>query len=356
MTLTSQLNQLLANTNDALQVIERVEALSLLCGDEVYQQAFLRLTGLRLSMTEARRIWRGLTSGARAATFAGQTTRQLRSRLLKAISYRQSQPAESLFAGTLHHTRLNHLLAEKRNRCDTTPLGVLLLAIDQYDKLDLMLSPSTRQRCLDQLAGLIKGLIRDHDCAFWPDPGHGVLLLTDTERAHTFAVAERIRVTVRNASPPDLGTLPDPQLSCSIGLASYPHDGLHARRLLNTAEKHLHQAAIYGDCCCPADAERRRETRRPVSAVVEFQDTSRRQYRQALVLDISRHGIAIGCNAPLEKGSQLTIRFRQPFWPVEHELQGTVRQSGSAYNAALPRFGVEFLQPASELFEPVLFN
>lgn len=356
MTLNRQLKQLFATAIDARQALEKVEALALLSGDEVYRQAFLQLTGLRLTVTEARRIWRGITAGARAATFAGLTTSQLRSRLLKAVSYRKNLPAGSLFAGSEHHTRLNHLLADKRNRRDVSPLGVLLVVIDRCDNMQLMLPPTALQRCQEQIAELVKEQIREQDQAFWPTPGHGVLLLTETERNHAFAVAERIRRVIGRANLPMLSDLPDPRLSCSIGLASYPHDGLHARRLLHTAEKHLHQAALCGDCCCPADAERRRETRRQVSAMVEFHDTTRRRYRQALVLDISRHGIAIGCHAPLEKGSQLTIRFRQPFWPVERELQGTVRQAGTAYGDALPRFGVEFVQPAAELADIPLFN
>jgi len=356
MTLTSQLTQLFASAPDALQIIDRVEALALLSGDDVYREAFLQLTGMKLSADEARRAWRGVTAGARAATFAGQSERQLRNRLLKALNFRRRLPAGGIFAGTEHHTRLNHLLAEKRNQKDDSPLGVLMLAIDRFEQLELQLPPATLKRFQEQLATLVREQIREPDCAFWPEPGRGVLLLTEAGREQAFAVAERIRVSLKSASLPAIAALSVQELSCSIGLAGYPGDGLHARRLLNTAEKHLHQAAVHGNRCCPADAERRRHIRRQVNAMVEFHDAVRHQYRQALVLDISELGIAIGCNTPLEKGARLTLRFRQPFWPVEQELQGTVRQAGSAYGDALPRFGVEFLQPATNLCTPILFN
>jgi len=157
---------------------------------------------------------------------------------------------------------------------------------------------------------------------------------------------------VEKESFPGQWSLPNENLTVSIGLADYPQDGMHPGSLLRFAEEQLELAQATGNRCVPNEAERRRETRRKVCTMVEVEYSDKSGFMPAMAVDISSGGMAIGGDLALKAGMPLTIRFKAPFWPKDRTVQGLVRQSSLLSYNKLPRFGLEFLQKENFLIPP----
>lgn len=119
--------------------------------------------------------------------------------------------------------------------------SLLMLDLDSFKAYNDMYGHPSGDRLLNQIGEIISGAIRNGDQAFryGGDEFAAILPQTDAENAHT--VAERVRECV--AAEMDDRHL---AVTCSIGLASYPSDGVLPGELVNTADTALYYAKSTG--------------------------------------------------------------------------------------------------------------
>ena len=115
------------------------------------------------------------------------------------------------------------------------PFALLLLDLDDLKTINDRLGHLTGNRALNRLARVMKEHCRATDVAARYGGDEFAILLLDADGERAQNVAERISSCLR--SQPD-----SPSLSVSIGYSVYPHDGLSASELLESADKRLYQS------------------------------------------------------------------------------------------------------------------
>jgi len=119
--------------------------------------------------------------------------------------------------------------------------SLLMLDLDSFKAYNDVYGHPSGDRLLNQMGEIISGSIRNADQAFryGGDEFAVILPQTDTGDAHT--VAERVRECI--AAEMEARQV---AVTCSIGLASYPSDGVLSGELVNTADTALYFAKSTG--------------------------------------------------------------------------------------------------------------
>ena len=78
------------------------------------------------------------------------------------------------------------------------------------------------------------------------------LILPQTDKKEAFQIAERLRMDIEKHTFTHQDILPSNQLTVSIGISSFPEDGLLPAELISAADKTLYQAKNKGrnNTCC----------------------------------------------------------------------------------------------------------
>ncbi len=129
-------------------------------------------------------------------------------------------------------------------RADGTTIGVLVLDLDRCKDIDDTLGHESGDRLLQIVAERLRRAIRGSDCVARMGGDAFVVLALDQPRMHDLAVlAERIIAAVE--APVDLGGS-EHVVTTSIGIASFPHDGVDAETLVKHAELAMYRAKDRG--------------------------------------------------------------------------------------------------------------
>jgi len=343
---------------DEKGLVATLDALARSRGEAIYQAIFRYLTGRDYEPTTAGRYWREALVRWESTADLRPAQQRIRGALL---DYLYQVVGEKFGAATdgltglythafaRHH--LDKLLAYKRLRECQRPLALILLEIDGFSAFNDRQGALTGDLTLRQLADLLRQGLREVDVAARYG-GAFSLILPDCNRFEACLAAEKLRASL-------LGQLltataaDGERLGVSCGVATYPEAGASAYKLYREAERELAAARAAREPT-PATSERRQSRRQAICSLVEFALGGQSDFLPALATDISRGGIAFGCDIELPPGTPLQLRFRQPFWPQNREVAGIVRRARREELRGVSRVGLEFAAPVDALTRPSL--
>jgi len=120
-------------------------------------------------------------------------------------------------------------------------LSVFMLDLDNFKSYNDIYGHPAGDIVLNQIGKIIKSSIRNADQAFRYGGDEFVAILPETTREDAWSVAERVREQI--AEGMEKQTI---AITCSIGLASYPSDGVIASELVDVADTTLYYAKRTG--------------------------------------------------------------------------------------------------------------
>lgn len=195
----------------------------------------IAVTGLGLSLTLTLLAWFMVTGRARALRLAAEMTEELR-------HMAQHDPLTGLPNRAMFSHRLQHELARARRQAGR--FSVIFLDLDNFKPINDHFGHAVGDRLLQQVARRLQNAIRASDTVGRIGGDEFVVLmpeLTDSEPAS--GLAEKIRQAVRQPF-----TVDDHQLciSCSLGVAVYPEDGIDEIALTKSADTAMYRAKESG--------------------------------------------------------------------------------------------------------------
>jgi diguanylate cyclase (GGDEF)-like protein len=121
------------------------------------------------------------------------------------------------------------------------PFSVFMLDLDNFKTYNDVYGHPAGDTLLGQIGAIIKNSVRDADQAFRYGGDEFVVILPQTARSDAHVVAERLRRQIADEMEKKSLTV-----TCSIGLASYPADGVIAGELVIGADTALYYAKWTG--------------------------------------------------------------------------------------------------------------
>lgn len=127
------------------------------------------------------------------------------------------------------------------------PLSIILLDVDDFKKFNDTYGHPNGDIVLQEMATLLRELLRDCDYVFRYGGEEFVALLPETPLAEATKVAERIRIFVETESPRFLTQITKTHgVTVSIGVAGLPSDGQSAETLLKQVDDLMYKAKHQG--------------------------------------------------------------------------------------------------------------
>lgn len=118
--------------------------------------------------------------------------------------------------------------------------SVLLLDIDHFKSINDNYGHSLGDDALKAIATICQQQVRDCDFVFRYGGEEFLILLPNTDKSGSYVVAERIRKTIQDTNIDiDNQKL---ELTVSLGISSFPEDGLETRELVRNADNALYKA------------------------------------------------------------------------------------------------------------------
>lgn len=153
-----------------------------------------------------------------------------------------------------NHGHFQYLLQTELEKAKATkvPMSLIMLDIDDFKIYNDILGHQAGDNTLKELAALIKNQSRkmDHVCRYGGEEFSIILPQTDKEEA--FQIADRLRCDIERRVFINEEILPNKKLTVSIGLSSFPKDGLSPTDLIRASDKALYEAKKKGknSTCC----------------------------------------------------------------------------------------------------------
>jgi len=135
---------------------------------------------------------------------------------------------------------------ESRSRRHRHPFSIIMLDIDHFKNYNDTCGHPTGDKALTIIARLIKAEVRDIDIVARYGGEEFVMVLTETDKAGAWKVAERIRKRVADHKFPHAQVQPDKRLTVSLGVACFPDDGDAAKDVVERADEALYRAKKIG--------------------------------------------------------------------------------------------------------------
>lgn len=345
--LTKELFPLLTGEAEDAQLLAKVEELAGAHGNSVYKEMLLMMTGKHFGAELSKRYWMGAVNHRHKILKAEYVERGFRPALMDYLRHftgelsdpriiegdylyniTRSSVTDGL-TGLYNQTYFKNILQKTINnqrRCGDTIFALVFLDLDHFKQYNDRCGHLQGDEALRICAGMIMKNLREGDIAVRYGGEEFALLLPDLDRHNAFAVAERIRTDIENYNFPKQELLDSGSLTISGGISLYPDSGATVDEIIETADKELYKAKGRRNCIYSFSDDRRRNSRRPVRSLVEYASFDGALYRPALSMDISEHGMGLGCENLLEEGSTLSLRLTRPYWPENIHLTAKVRQ------------------------------
>ena len=119
--------------------------------------------------------------------------------------------------------------------------SIFMIDLDNFKAYNDTYGHPAGDTLLSQMGKIIKGSVRNIDRAFRYGGDEFVVILPQTTREDAYVVAERVRVQIAKAMGKKAIAV-----TCSIGLANYPADGVVADELVDVADNALYHAKRAG--------------------------------------------------------------------------------------------------------------
>jgi diguanylate cyclase (GGDEF)-like protein len=121
-----------------------------------------------------------------------------------------------------------------------SPLSAVMLDLDHFKQINDIHGHEQGDEVLAAIGAILSGCMRDSDFAARFGGEEFLLLLPDTAHEQAAVLAEKLRGTIADAQ---LGV---GSITASLGVASFPEDGLDAEQLLRRADGALYAAKDHG--------------------------------------------------------------------------------------------------------------
>jgi diguanylate cyclase (GGDEF)-like protein len=151
--------------------------------------------------------------------------------------------------GLYNHRHFKKMFAEEVARAGRyhKPLSIIMCDVDSFKVFNDRFGHPNGDIVLQEIAGLLRQLLRGCDTICRYGGEEFVALLPETALAAAVHVAERIRGSVAERSPDFLGHVTGGQgVTVSVGVASFPEDGSSEELLLKAVDQLMYQAKRNG--------------------------------------------------------------------------------------------------------------
>jgi len=147
-----------------------------------------------------------------------------------------------------NHGYFQYLLQSEVEKAKATksPLTLVMIDIDDFKIYNDTLGHQAGDKILKTLANLLRNQSRkmDYVCRYGGE--EFTIILPQTDKKEAFLIAERIRMDIQKHPFLNEEIFPHKQLTVSLGMATFPKDGLLPADLITTSDKSLYQAKNKG--------------------------------------------------------------------------------------------------------------
>jgi diguanylate cyclase (GGDEF)-like protein len=147
-----------------------------------------------------------------------------------------------------NHGYFQYLLQTELDKAKATktPLTLIMIDIDDFKIYNDTLGHQAGDKILKNLANLLRNQSRkmDYVCRYGGE--EFTIILPHTDKKEAFLIAERIRMDIQKYPFLNEAIFPSKQLTVSLGIATFPENGLLAADLITTSDKSLYQAKNKG--------------------------------------------------------------------------------------------------------------
>lgn len=134
----------------------------------------------------------------------------------------------------------------EKAKISNSPLGLLIIDIDNFKKLNDTFGHQNGDTILAELAKMLKDFSRENDYVCRYGGEEFSIILTQTNKEQAFMIAERVREQIAQRQFPLKGLNKSLQLTVSIGIAIYPGDATSKEDLILKADKAMYTAKFIG--------------------------------------------------------------------------------------------------------------
>lgn len=170
-------------------------------------------------------------------------------RLGKALARLADQANTDGLTGLLNHRRFQEKLTLELQRClrQEHPLSVLMIDVDHFKSYNDYHGHPRGDHVLREVASIFKQSLRDLDLVARYGGEEFAVVLLDTPAGAAALVAEKLRAAVEEYPFPGAElSQPLGRLTISVGVASFPEDGLSPVEILDAADRALYRAKDRG--------------------------------------------------------------------------------------------------------------
>ena len=345
MSLREEIRALLGeDAHNAQRILTQLDAMQAVRGIGPHAAALLALTRKTFADEEAERHWEALSAhrqemsihcgrdvGLRVAVldYFLNVNRSLIEPMLidlhlleEAALDRGRDPLTGL---TSERRFREGLTAEvRRARRYGFPTAVILFDVDNLARASTTFGDVIAQRMLKETAILIRNKVRDIDLVARCGDDEITVLLPETDRNGALLVAERCRRAVERHFETEAGE--ESGLTISGGIASYPHDGVHADGLLSCAAQGLYVAKANGKNRIQLyESERRRYLRFDLAeGPFELEILPGKIEGPLSLLNLSCDGLLFASPEPIVVGEQIELRLLPSLDVAAEPMRGVV--------------------------------
>jgi diguanylate cyclase (GGDEF)-like protein len=153
-----------------------------------------------------------------------------------------------------NHGYFQFLLQTELEKAKATksPLSLIMIDIDDFKIYNDTLGHQAGDKILKTLARLLRNQSRKMDQVCRYGGEEFTMILPQTDQKEAFLIAERIRMDIQKYPFLDGKGIAGRQLTVSLGIATFPDNGLLAADLITTSDKSLYEAKNKGknNTCC----------------------------------------------------------------------------------------------------------
>ncbi|MBM3243753.1 MAG: sensor domain-containing diguanylate cyclase [Candidatus Omnitrophica bacterium] len=147
-----------------------------------------------------------------------------------------------------NHGYFQYLLNSEleKSRAIQKQLSLIMIDIDYFKIYNDTLGHQAGDKILKDLAGLLKNQSRKMDFVCRYGGEEFAIILPQTDKKEAIMIAERLRMDIEKFNFVHEDILPEKKLTVSLGISTFPEDGLLPTELISASDKFLYQAKNKG--------------------------------------------------------------------------------------------------------------
>ncbi len=150
--------------------------------------------------------------------------------------------------GLYNYRMFRHMVKDELSRMSRyrKPMSLILYDLDNFKLFNDTYGHPAGDKALKATAEILRESLRECDILFRCGGEEFIALLPETDIEEALVAAERSRFGIEAKSAQYLKEITDCALTVSVGVASYPRDGLELEALLQRLDDHLYTAKRRG--------------------------------------------------------------------------------------------------------------